>query len=115
MAQREGRSERLVDHVNARGSERGMRELMDEIFPICRSITGNGVRSTLAIVSRTLPLNPRQRLPVGGIALVGQASADLGQPGPFSFRVGRQRPVVGLDVEVPASGQFQDSLTEDAA
>ena len=29
---------------------------MDEIFPICRSITGNGVRSTLAVVGRTLPL-----------------------------------------------------------
>ena len=33
-----------------------MRELMDEIFPICRSITGNGVRSTLAVVGRSLPL-----------------------------------------------------------
>jgi len=33
-----------------------MRELLDEIFPICRSITGSGVRSTLAIVGRTLPL-----------------------------------------------------------
>src|SRR5262245_22592923 len=31
-------------------------ELIREIYPICRSITGNGVRETLALVARSLPL-----------------------------------------------------------
>lgn len=34
-----------------------MHELMAELYPICRSITGNGVRQTLAVLSRHIPLN----------------------------------------------------------
>jgi aminopeptidase-like protein len=30
--------------------------LVQELFPICRSITGNGVRNTLAILKRNIPL-----------------------------------------------------------
>ena len=33
-----------------------MYELMKELFPICRSITGNGVRKTLQIISKQIPL-----------------------------------------------------------
>jgi aminopeptidase-like protein len=33
-----------------------MMALVEELFPICRSITGNGVRQTLAIVQRHIPL-----------------------------------------------------------
>lgn len=33
-----------------------MHELMAELFPICRSITGDGVRQTLAILRRHIPL-----------------------------------------------------------
>lgn len=33
-----------------------MHELMAELFPICRSITGDGVRETLSAVSASLPL-----------------------------------------------------------
>jgi len=33
-----------------------MHELMAELFPICRSITGNGVRETLRIIQRHIPL-----------------------------------------------------------
>jgi len=33
-----------------------MYELVSELFPICRSITGDGVRQTLAIVQRYVPL-----------------------------------------------------------
>ena len=30
-------------------------ELVCELFPICRSITGNGVRQTLEVIKRELP------------------------------------------------------------
>jgi len=43
----------MVD-LASRGIE--MRELMEEIFPLCRSITGDGVRETLQSVGRRLPL-----------------------------------------------------------
>jgi aminopeptidase-like protein len=33
-----------------------MMEVIEELFPICRSITGNGIRQTLAILQRYLPL-----------------------------------------------------------
>ena len=33
-----------------------LRSTLDEIFPICRSITGDGVRATLGIVDRQIPL-----------------------------------------------------------
>ncbi len=33
-----------------------MQQLMRELFPICRSITGNGVRKTLSIVGEHIPL-----------------------------------------------------------
>src|SRR5690348_6246406 len=31
--------------------------LMGELYPICRSITGNGVRETLRIISRHIPMD----------------------------------------------------------
>ena len=34
-----------------------MHRLMGELYPICRSITGNGVRETLRIISRHIPLD----------------------------------------------------------
>jgi aminopeptidase-like protein len=35
---------------------KAMMALVEELFPICRSITGNGVRQTLAILQRYVPL-----------------------------------------------------------
>lgn len=35
---------------------RRMYELIEELYPICRSITGDGVRQTLAIIGRRVPL-----------------------------------------------------------
>ncbi len=32
-------------------------QLMEELYPICRSITGNGVRTTLAAIGRLIPLS----------------------------------------------------------
>src|SRR5665811_2078985 len=34
--------------------------LVRELYPICRSITGNGVRETLRVLSRHLPLEIRE-------------------------------------------------------
>jgi aminopeptidase-like protein len=33
-----------------------MYQLMEQLFPICRSITGNGVRETLAIIGKHIPI-----------------------------------------------------------
>jgi hypothetical protein len=33
-----------------------MMALFEELFPICRSITGNGVRQTLTVLRRCIPL-----------------------------------------------------------
>jgi hypothetical protein len=38
------------------GSGQSMHAFMRELFPICRSITGDGVRETLAAVARRIPL-----------------------------------------------------------
>ncbi len=38
-------------------SGQSMHRLIRELYPICRSITGNGVRDTLAIVGREVPLD----------------------------------------------------------
>src|SRR5450432_1176935 len=37
-----------------------MRALIEELYPICRSITGNGVRDTLRILQRLVPLTMRE-------------------------------------------------------
>lgn len=34
-----------------------MHQLMEELYPICRSITGNGVRETLRVLQRYIPLS----------------------------------------------------------
>lgn len=46
----------------------GMHELVRELYPICRSITGDGVRATLAILQRYVPLDIRE-VPSGTTAL----------------------------------------------
>jgi aminopeptidase-like protein len=43
---------------------KGMMALIEELFPICRSITGNGVRRTLAILRRYVPLEVHE-VPTG--------------------------------------------------
>lgn len=42
------------------GVGESMQTFMRELFPICRSITGNGVRETLAAVGRRIPLELRE-------------------------------------------------------
>ena len=46
----------LRSTVNERELGRELIELITELYPLCRSLTGNGVRETLKIVSRFVPL-----------------------------------------------------------
>ncbi|MBF0125467.1 MAG: DUF4910 domain-containing protein, partial [Magnetococcales bacterium] len=46
-----------------------MHRLAAELFPICRSITGDGVRQTLGILQRELPGLIQQQLPSGSRCL----------------------------------------------
>ncbi len=45
-----------IGQLSVAGSAGEMRRLMTELFPICRSITGDGVRRTLEIVQQLVPL-----------------------------------------------------------
>lgn len=49
-----------------------MYSLVKELFPICRSITGNGVRQTLSIIKRELPELILHEVPSGTQVLIGQ-------------------------------------------
>jgi aminopeptidase-like protein len=44
------------DRDSAEGAGAAMHALVTELYPICRSITGNGVRQTLEILGKALPL-----------------------------------------------------------
>lgn len=46
--------EEIITQIPKIGDE--MYQLMVELFPICRSITGNGLRKTLKILSKHIPL-----------------------------------------------------------
>jgi aminopeptidase-like protein len=61
MQQRGGRS-----GADAEASRSGelMYQLLSELFPICRSITGNGVRSTLQVIKQHIPLEVHE-IPTG--------------------------------------------------
>ncbi|MCA9193948.1 MAG: glutamate-1-semialdehyde 2,1-aminomutase [Planctomycetales bacterium] len=51
--------------ANYEGSLHSMGELLQELYPICRSITGNGVRQTLEIIARVLPELRMHEVPSG--------------------------------------------------
>ena len=41
-----------------------MREIMSKLYPICRSITGNGTRETLRVIGQHIPLETHE-VPTG--------------------------------------------------
>ncbi len=55
----------LRRHEDAGTVGESMYRLAEELFPICRSITGNGVRETLSILARELPCLQVVELPTG--------------------------------------------------
>ena len=58
----------LLDGVDIDAQVASMLGLMREAFPLCRSITGDGVRDTLAIVARSIPIAVHE-VPSGSVAL----------------------------------------------
>ena len=47
----------LKREINMSAVGQEMYELIAELYPLCRSITGNGVRETLSIVKNYIPLD----------------------------------------------------------
>ena len=43
-------------HARPGHATRSMKDLVDRLFPVCRSITGNGLRRTLEIIGEEIPL-----------------------------------------------------------
>jgi aminopeptidase-like protein len=54
--------------INQHGMGREMHQLITRLSPICRSITGNGVRETLNIVKQEIPLDIHE-VPTGSEVL----------------------------------------------
>ncbi len=52
----------FLNNLDEKGKE--MHNLMKDLYPICRSITGNGVRETLKIIKKVIPLEIRE-IPTG--------------------------------------------------
>ena len=62
---------------------REMYQLISELYPICRSITGNGFRQTMEILKRFIPTKPTSsdeklyqndtKLDAGGLKLIDAA------------------------------------------
>lgn len=55
----------LLELEDASAVGQSMYRLAEELFPLCRSITGNGVRETLSILARELPALQVHEVPTG--------------------------------------------------
>jgi len=85
-----------------------MHELMAELYPVCRSITGDGVRQTLAILRRHIPLEI-QEVPSGTPAFAGMTrlSPSPGRHTRESCRNATARTRISLIID--ARGAMKDS------
>jgi len=54
---REGKMDRLLRELNMDKVGQELYELTERLYPICRSITGNGVRETLRIIGEQIPID----------------------------------------------------------
>jgi len=50
----------LAARVDADGAGREMHRFVEELYPICRSITGEGLRATLRAIARRIPVTIRE-------------------------------------------------------
>ncbi len=78
-----------------------MRELASELYPICRSITGDGVRESLAIMSRVVPIEVHE-------AASGTPVFDWTVPNEWNIRGGWLRGPLSADGEGPKVIDFAD-------
>ncbi|MBW4509982.1 MAG: DUF4910 domain-containing protein [Scytonematopsis contorta HA4267-MV1] len=46
----------IIKNINVNDVSKDIYELTTELYPICRSITGNGVRKTLSLIEKHIPL-----------------------------------------------------------
>ena len=56
-------TERLLPIADSHVDEalgQALHAFADELYPICRSITGNGVRQTLALINQRIPLETHE-------------------------------------------------------
>ena len=58
------RFEHLLDRFDTDAEGNSLHQFASDLFPICRSITGNGVRRTLEIIAKRIPLEIRE-VPTG--------------------------------------------------
>ena len=58
------RFEHLLDRFDTDAEGNSLHQFASDLFPICRSITGNGVRQTLKIIAKRIPLEIRE-VPTG--------------------------------------------------
>lgn len=56
--------EDLLNRLDADAEGKALHQFASDLFPICRSITGNGVRQTLKILGKRIPLKVRE-VPTG--------------------------------------------------
>ena len=61
----------LTKHSDFEAVGKEIYALIERLFPICRSITGDGVRETLKIISEHIPLEIHE-VPTGTQFLTGQ-------------------------------------------
>ena len=47
----------VLERFDSKGEGHEMYRLIEELYPICRSITGNGLRQSLRILGRSIPLS----------------------------------------------------------
>lgn len=59
-----GRLTYSIADINARDAGQEMHRFMADLFPICRSITGNGFRQTLSQIAKRIPLETHE-VPTG--------------------------------------------------
>jgi aminopeptidase-like protein len=60
-----------IDSIDFTAAGNQMYQLVSELYPICRSITGNGVRETLNKIESIIPLEVKEVPKNGALKMPG--------------------------------------------